>query len=513
MRAIRTLLLPIALGWSCASVQSPANPVAASQRVLVLYDDAGEYGYLGELYATAAGILVSHFGPWHAKPVSQYAAGELQDARALVYIGSSYGQPLPPAFLDDVRSSKRSVLWIHHNLWQLAAPAAAFAEHYGFLPAEVDGETPTAVLYKGTRLSRSPENREGVVRLTGLDARRVEVLGWAETNAGRRLPWAVRSGALTFIGENPLTYIGGSDRYLALTDLLFDLLAPQTPERHRALVRIEDVHPLTSTRRVREFADYLASRGVPFAVAVIPVYVDPRGARNGGRPLRRSLRQSPQMIDALKYAVSKGGTLVLHGYTHQFARDRNPYLGISGEDFEFYQARMDEQGNVVQLGPVPGDSEQWADQRIRAALAEFDAAGLPRPSIFEYPHYAGSAADSRAIAAHLPVAYQRGRYWSGILTGRAPDYARGIEVFAPYVVHDPYGWKVVPETLGHYMAPGRGATPRGALDIGRDARALRVVRDGIASFFFHPIYEVSVLAQVVTEIEDAGYTFVSAADL
>lgn len=508
------LAVALTLMSGCATSKPPLRATLAGQGgVLVLYDDSGPYGYLGELYAAALGILVSHFDKWEAKPVGGYAKGELLGTRAAVYIGSSFGQALPQAFVEDVLSSERPVLWIQHNLWQLAAPAARFKDRYGFVPGDIDSEAISAVLYKGTRLPRNREGQEGIVRVNELDPGRVRVLGWAETSAGRQLPWAVRSGTLTYIGENPFTYVGQSDRYLALTDLLFDLLAPATKERHRALVRIEDVHPLTSTRRLRQFADYLSSQGVPFSVAVIPVYVDALGVRNGGRPLRRTLRQSPAMIAALKYAMRKGGTLVLHGYTHQYARARNPYLGISAEDFEFYEAHQDEQKRVVQVGPVAGDSARWAQQRITAAMAEFDAAGLPRPRIFEYPHYAGSVDDSRAIAAQVPVAYHHGRYWTGILSGEAPDYGRGIEVAAPYVVHDPYGWKLIPETLGPYLPPGSSFTPRGALDIGRDARALRVVRDGVASFFFHPLYDVSLLAQIVSEIRAAGYSFVSADEL
>ena len=45
------------------------------------------------------------------------------------------------------------------------------------------------------------------------------------------------------------------------------------------------------------------------------------------------------------------------------------------------------------------------------------------------------------------------------------------------------------------------------------AKANLVVRDGFASFYFHPFYDIAMLKQIVTGIKQAGYTFVSADDL
>jgi uncharacterized protein YdaL len=482
--------------------------------VLVLYDDSGAYGQFGEVYATAVGTLASHFGPWSAMPVARYRASELFGYRAAIYIGSTYDQPLPQAFLDDVSSGKRPVMWLHNNIWQLAHRTAGFRRNYGYLPGAFDTESFAGVLYKGVELTRSPENMEGILRYEELDSSKVEVLGWTKAANGRELPWAIRSRQLTYIGENPLAFIGPTDRYLAFADLLFDLLAPHTPERHRALVRIEDVHPLSSARKLRAIADYLSKQRIPFSVAVIPLYVDPLGVHNHGRPLRRSLRESPEVVRALKYMTSRGGTLVLHGYTHQFGRTRNPYSGVTGEDFEFYKTRVDDANNVVYDGPLPGDSPAWARERVDKALAIFESVGLPRPTIFEYPHYAGSVDDSRAIATRFKTVYQRATYVGGVLSGQTPNYEHRIELFFPFVVKDVYGFKVLPENLGNYVTAEFNNNPaRGVDDICNHAQIGRVVRDGFASFFFHPLYDVDILRQIVTGIRAAGFTFVSAADL
>ena len=45
------------------------------------------------------------------------------------------------------------------------------------------------------------------------------------------MPWGLKARNLFYIGENPFVFIGATDRYLAFCDLLFELLAPETPER------------------------------------------------------------------------------------------------------------------------------------------------------------------------------------------------------------------------------------------------------------------------------------------
>ena len=40
-----------------------------------------------------------------------------------------------------------------------------------------------------------------------------------------------------------------------------------------------------------------------------------------------------------------------------------------------------------------------------------------------------------------------------------------------------------------------------------------VVRDGVASFYFHPYHDIAVLREIVEGIRAAGYTFVGPTDL
>src|SRR5258707_8359502 len=127
---------------------------ATQASTLVLYDTTGPWSWLGEIYATMAGNLASHFGAWVAMPVVSYAAGTLQQYSACIYIGSTYGEPLPAAFLADVGAGATNVIWIFDNIWQLTASQPQFAASCGFVPSTIDSSPVATVTYKSQSLKR-----------------------------------------------------------------------------------------------------------------------------------------------------------------------------------------------------------------------------------------------------------------------------------------------------------------------------------------------------------------------
>ena len=485
-----------------------------SPTTLVVYDSTGPYAFLGELYAMGALVLASHFGPTASKPVTQYVAGEINSYKALIYVGSTYDEPLPVGFLDDVLSTSVPVIWIYDNIWQLANRAPNFAAKYGYNPLLYDTSPIGKVSYKGHVLTRDLLNGGGIMQYGAVNPALVKTLATAIRADGTTLPWAIRSLNLTFIGESPFGYINSDDRYLIFCDLLFDALAPDTPPRHRGLVRLEDVSPTQDPVAFRAIVDYLYSESVPFSIATIPIYQDPLGAEHDGVPTTVKWTDRPEMIAAMKHATLRGGTLIMHGYTHQFGNLKNPYNGVSADDFEFYLAHVDASNNVIYDGGVPGDSASWAIGRINAGLAAFQAAGLATPTTFEYPHYAGTPTDSKAILTVLGKAYHRGLFFRGDLGINPSDLTKSFGIFYPYTVTDVYGWKVTPENLGNYEPQAyNNHPPRLPADLILSAQNNLVVRDGVASFFFHPYYPLDQLKQTVAGIKASGYTFVSAASL
>ena len=477
-------------------------------RTLVLYDDSGQWGWLGELYATMTANLAGHFGRVEAKPAAQYQRGEVEVFTALIYIGSTYDAPLPKPLLDDVLRASRPVIWVGDNILQLAQRSGDFGRRYGWRPVALDHSPVAEVRYKGTSLSRWSREASGIMRAQILDGSRARPLASAVRSNGSTFPWALRSRNLTYVGEVPFTYTSETDRVLAFADLLFDALAPRTPERHRALVRLEDINPRTDPDDLRAAADYLHGKGIPFGFGLSPLYRDPQGRED--EPHELLLSDAPEVVEALRYMEQKGGVLVGHGYTHQWDGASNPYNGVTGDDVEFYRVTETEGGEVRQLGPLPGDdSIAWSEHRLVAANREFAAAGLQAPRIFEFPHYAASDRAYRAAARRFAVRWERSLYFAGLLEGGPVDYSRVEGQFFPYVVHDVYGSKVLPENLGSITpAPWHSYKARQPADLVRAARANLVVRDGFAAFYFHTFLDLDLLKQTVEGIEAAGYTFV-----
>lgn len=503
-----------ALAASCAARRGviQAGLDAGGPRTLVLHDETGPHGWLGELYAMAAGNLVSRLGPWVARPVRGYRSGDHLAFDAVLYVGSTYDEPLPDAFLDDVLGGARPVIWVHANVWQLPRRSPRFPAVYGFVPWKYETGRVVEVRYKGERLDRDPRNDAGIMGYSALDRSRASVLAEAVRADGTTFPWALRARNLLYVGDNPFAWVSETDRYLAFADLLLEVLAPATPERHRALVRLEDVSPATDPAGLAALVDLLAAEGVPFGVAVIPRLVDPGGQVRAEGPGTTSLAEAPALVAVLRDAVRRGGTLVLHGFTHQHGGAANPYSGVSADDFEFWTARLGPADRVLLGGPIPGDSATWAADRVDRALEEFDRAGLPRPRIFEFPHYAGSAVDARTIARRVGTAWHRGLYFAGALSGEDRADVPRIGQLFPWFARDLYGFTVVPENCGNYRPEAYGGQPaRLPADILRCARANRVVRDGWAAFFYHPTLGPEVLRELLSGIRAAGYDFVSPA--
>jgi uncharacterized protein YdaL len=481
---------------------------------LVLYDTTGSWGAIGELYAIGAVNLASHFGGWTARAAIAYSCGELARYDAVIYLGSTFDEPLPACLLDDVLASTRPVVWAFYNVWQLARRSARFAASHGFTPGALDFSPIAEVDYKGRALTRYAANGDGILGTAVADPAKATVLALARRGDGTTLPWAIRSGHLTYVSEIPFTYMTEDDRYLAFADLLFDALAPATPERHRAVVRLEDINPSNSAAQIQAVAEYLDAQGIPYGFGVVPEYRDPAGRYHGGTPTRSTLDQHPDLVATLSYMLGHGGAMVMHGVSHQWDMDVNPYSCVTTEDFEFYRVTENPDQTMNYLGPLPEDTGPWAGGRIDDGRLDFARAGLAAPQIFELPHNAGSVNAYRAIATRFAARWERAVYFPGLLRGTGPEYTRLFGQLFPYPVRDVYGTRVVPENLGNIRpVPFQRSPVRLPADIINAADKNLVVRDGVAGFYFHCNFDIQYLKDTIDGLRALGYAFVDPSQL
>jgi hypothetical protein len=223
--------------------------------------------------------------------------------------------------------------------------------------------------------------------------------------------------------------------------------------------------------------------------------------------------------------AARGGTIIEHGYTHQYSNVPNPYSAVSADDFEFYRSQCSatqtapysfdsvcpDSDWIIEEGPLPGDSSAWAQGRVLTGQSLFQAAGVPTPTIWETPHYAASAADYSGIDTVFKVRYERDLLFGGQITpGATPDPTHAYGQFFPYAVTDVNGETVLPEDLGNYSpAESNHNPPKPVSYLVGNAQAELAVRQGVASFFYHPYFGLATLQQIVQGIQALGYTFVA----
>jgi len=479
-----------------------------STSTLILYDTTGQWGWLGELYGVMTANLVSHFGTWTAEPVASYVQGQVNAFSAVVYIGSTYGEPLPAAFLTDVLATATPVVWVYDNIWALTAQSPNFFNTYGWIWSQFDFSSVAQVNYNGQLLNRYAANGAGIMNYFPLAAG-VTTLATAVRADGTTFPWALQSRNLTYIGENPLAYMAEGDRYLAFCDILCGILAPATVPQHTALVRLEDIDPTYDPTQLKNIADYLFAQSVPFGFQIIADFNDPHGVYSNGVPANVTLASQPKLVSALKYMQTKGGVMMLHGSTHQYSNVANPYTGATGDDCEFFRLTMNPDMTVTYVGPVAEDSTAWATSRITAAKTALAAAGFPLPAFWTFPSYLASATDIKVIGKNFKARAERSLYFSGSLSGNI-NSSQYAGQFFPWVVKDVYNTKVLPDTLGGISPTPFFSNPaRLPADIVAAAQQTLAVRNGCASFFYCPADDISYLQTTVQGIKNLGYSFVS----
>ncbi|MBH2018528.1 MAG: DUF2334 domain-containing protein [Burkholderiales bacterium] len=527
----------IALSQARQPAAAPAGP-----KTLIVYDNPpnSEFSKLGMVFGIMLKNLMGHFDSnADLLPVQDYVAGTMQAYDATFYLGSYYGNPLPPAFLSDVSTSRKTVVWFKHNLSQLAwNPVYEFPARSGFKFSGMRGmnAAPTAanpepgffdtIGYKGKSFVKHYvfNTATGIINadpdigvITVLDkARATVIVPVSNPRTGETVPYITRSGNFWYVADMPFSFTGPRDRYLVLCDLLHDMLDVHHAESHQAMVRLEDVGAKVSVQAMKTLTDYLHGKKIPFSIAVIPRYEDPLGVFNNGMAQTIPLSEASHLKTALNYALPRGGEIVMHGYTHQYSNLRNPHTGVSGHDYEFW--------NIVADSPVAEDSTAWALDRLNAGLAELASNGYT-PVAWETPHYHASALASKAVAQVFDTTYQRVVYFTADKPDFKPapnkDFAMG-QIF-PYVINkDYYGQRILPESLGNIQYDiGIIDSTSNAMntwqDIVTNAAYAKTVRDGFASFFFHPfLLEPAARApgyqdfqSMIDGITVLGYTWVA----
>lgn len=286
---------------------------------------------------------------------------------------------------------------------------------------------------------------------------------------------------------------------LLLAELLHEFFdEPHLNEPLRGYIRLEDIHPFVDPEPLKEIADVLAEKNLPYMIAVIPVYTNPETKK------QYHFSDSPKLLKVLKYMQDHGGSIVLHGYTHQFR------LSETGEGFEFWDV---EHNMPIYHGPdeevifktvedfdhvtdyeayleeQKAFERAYIEERLIKGIEELTNYGL-YPLAFEAPHYTMSQQGYQVTSNYFTT-------YVGQLQLSDEDWE--IMTTAPYMTKPTmlHGMTILPETLG-YVVPDN---PNAILDMISRAHDQLFVRDGMVAGFYHPYLGVDRFNALLSELE------------
>ncbi len=442
-----------------------------SKDILIIYD--GERGK-SEAFKSAMFIynLLDHFSinSKEVLNVRDYKEG-MVFKKDLIFVDFEEGFPeFEDLFISDLIRFEKEIVWINMHIDRFLDRTG---ERFGIEFEDFKFGKDWKVFYKGEDF---PKEDPGMNLIKIKDKKNVNLLSSAMDENGRYFPYVIKTNNLWYFADSPFSFANEGGRFLILADLLHEILREYHSERHLALLRIEDVGPEDNPSFLKKIASFLSKEDIPFQISLIPFYKNPE------EQYESRLSQKPSLVQAIRFMVNKGGTVVLHGATHQLR-------GVSAEDYEFW--------DDISGKPVSNESPDWVEERIKLALSECIKNGI-YPLAWETPHYSGSRNVYTTISKYFTTFNDRIMAVEISGTQQIFPYESKLKDFNIFIV---------PENLGYVDI--KNPEPEKII---QNAKNMLVVRDGIASFFFHSFVPLKHLKKIVKEMKKMGWKFVSLKD-
>lgn len=410
---------------------------------------------------------------------------DLQQADRLIYYGGT-NKRLPSSFVQLVAGFDGPVLAIGANPEQLGS-------RFSFLTLRPNVSV--------NRISKfDSETGEPVFQLLDVnypiaqvELQRGQVLfeGWRGDIA---FPLYARDGNNAYYASSDMD--APFSRYLSQS--MADFFNKPLPSGHTAYIRLEDVHPMSDPKLLKQTGDYLADRGIPFIIALIPIYT------NAETKEQLHLSDVPAIVDVLRHLQERGASIVLHGYTHQYRSSE------TGEGFEFWDVQnntpiwgpSDQETKVKQRYEFSSKAEydgymqqlyafekQYIDARIQKGIRELTDLGL-YPLGFEAPHYVMSETGYEIVSHYF-------NYILGQVQVSNTDWEHmGETAYAstPAFLH---GMTLLPETIGYYDV--ESFTPE--TDFEQKIAKMAFIDGSMMGMFYHPYLGLDKLKAFISRVE------------
>lgn len=449
----------------------------SSHRVLVVFSTQ-----MGEMtdQQRVLDLLVGHFtDDITFKNTKEVEPKDLAGVTHLFYQGQ-VNETLPDNFIKALMNFKGTLVAIGHNSEQLA-------DRFSFMKVEREVSV-SKITHETESISIFPQS---ILQVT---AENVETLVKASHGTENEYP--------LFLGKNQTYYYASPiieyTKAIFLGDALHTVFEDEHAHIRPGYIRLEDIHPMANPKKVMEIAEILKEKQIPYMVAVIPVYTNPDTKKE------YHFSDSPQLLKALKYMQNNGGSIVLHGYTHQFRASE------TGEGFEFWDVdnnmpiyhKANEDIVKKTRRDFASDAEyeefrksqlefetRYIEDKIQRGIDELVNYGL-FPLAFEAPHYTMSQNGYNVLSNHFSTYVGQVQLsdenWE--VMGTAPSET------TPSMFN---GMSLLPETIG-FVDP---ADPNAIDSMVKEAQRYSVMRDGFVAGFYHPYLGVEGFKKLLAELE------------
>ncbi|MCM3002931.1 polysaccharide deacetylase family protein [Priestia koreensis] len=299
----------------------------------------------------------------------------------------------------------------------------------------------------------------------------------------------------------------GKDYYLAtesfydpigqfVGEKLFSFFGKKPTGTHKVYLRLEDVHPMYDPEVLKQAADYLKKKDIPYMIAVIPLYINPKTHEV------IHMSDSPKLVKVLQYMQDNGATIVLHGYRHQYKDEE------TGEGFEFWDVKRDEPILTSRNDDVKGrkDFETTADYRgylkkgeaferkyvenaMQSGIEELVTHKL-YPLAFEAPHYAMSQTGYDVLSKHFSTYVGQTQVTDLTWTGQYAPLNESQPTFLN-------GMTLLPETIGYVSHDAEHSVDAAKSNV----KEVSEFTDSYVAGFYHPYLKLSNLKELVESLD------------
>lgn len=465
------VVLSIVLTISNFSLSSYASEITSStDKVLIIYDSKKEAAYNRDILNIMRTLLGRFSSDIELLKLSNYDGEINKNYYSHIFIlginENSYNNDKNTKnLISSLNSYKGTICWLGYGIENLLEHKKYNLDYVGKTNNIV------SVNYRGKSYNLDEHYVFNIVESKDTSNK---VIG-SINDTLNKYPYIINDKNLFYVSKLDLDGV----LFYIFCDSLNDIFNIKTFDKGRIFVRIEDVHAFREPKNLVEIADYLSSKNIPFTIALIPAYVNPKNHKV------ITLSESPEIVKAIKYMQDKGGTVILHGYTHQYKKEE-----VSGEGYEFWDGKKDES--------LKENMKIFVKDRVLNGLRVCIENGI-YPLAFEAPHYAMESEGYKELK----------KYFSTYMGQHQNNDKKFSTNTYPYIIRDTEEFNIfIPENLG-YIDPEDKFTFQ---NIKENLDKLSIVRGFSGGFFFHSYLNIEYLKNTIEYLEKQNIEFMNLRD-